>query len=208
MSPTGSWPTGSLTTTRTCILQKTIRPLKLRIVLNSCPTISRLQLQPMTQRKASRRHRKRTLITKNFELCWLDHCTYRSEEQVQNDRKFITLNEKTWCPVHLKIRHLEVQGNLSQEIKKEMGAQFQCQCLQDRRRPWMNSLLPLGIPQNSIVGQQREQISELQFDKFSTPSTFSCWKIRFKNQVTTCSDFHSEAMLGSKKWRWSIQWMN
>ena len=25
-------------------------------------------------------------------------------KQVQNDRKFVTLNEKTWCPVHLKIR--------------------------------------------------------------------------------------------------------
>ena len=27
------------------------------------------------------------------------------------------------------------------------------------------------------------------------PSTFSCWKIRFKNQVNTCSNFPSEAML-------------
>ena len=44
--------------------------------------------------------------------CWLHHCAYRSEKQVQNDRKFITLNEKTWCPVHLKIRW--AQGNLSQ----------------------------------------------------------------------------------------------
>ena len=31
---------------------------------------------------------------------------------MQNDRKFITLNEKTSCPVHLKIR--QAQGNLSQ----------------------------------------------------------------------------------------------
>ena len=44
----------------------------------------RLQLQPMTQRKASRRHPKRTLMTNNFELCWLHHCTCRSEEHVQN----------------------------------------------------------------------------------------------------------------------------
>ena len=27
------------------------------------------------------------------------------------------------------------------------------------------------------------------------PSTFLCWKIRFKNQATSCSDFPSEAML-------------
>ena len=35
-----------------------------------------------------------TLMTNNFVLCWLHHCTYRSEEQVQNDDKFIILNEK------------------------------------------------------------------------------------------------------------------
>ena len=59
----------------------------------------------------------------------------------------------------------------------------------------MSSTIQVDFPQNSMVGQQRHQISELQFDKFPTPSTFSCWKIRFKNQVTTCSDLPSEAML-------------
>ena len=54
----------------------------------------------------------------------------------------------------------------------------------------------MDIPQNSMVGQQ---ISELQFDKFPTKSSFLCWKLTFKNQVTTCSDFPSEAMLGSKE---------
>ena len=29
--------------------------------------------------------------------------------------------------------------------------------------------------------QQRLQCSELHFDKFPTPTTFACWKIRFKN---------------------------
>ena len=48
-------------------------------------------------------------------------------------------------------------------------------------------------------GQQRQQTSELQFDKFFTHSTLSCWKIRFKNQVTTCSDFPSGAMLWIKE---------
>ena len=59
----------------------------------------------------------------------------------------------------------------------------------------MSSLIPVDFPENSMIGQQRQQISELQFDKFTTPSTFLCWKIRFKNQGTTCSDFPSEAML-------------
>ena len=60
----------------------------------------------------------------------------------------------------------------------------------------INSLLPVDIPQNSMAGQQILQISELQFDKFSPHSTFSFWKMSFKNQVTTCSDFPwTEAML-------------
>ena len=42
--------------------------------------------------------------------------------------------------------------------------------------------------------QQRLQISELHFDKFHTRSSFSCWKIRFKTQVSSCSDFPSGAM--------------
>ena len=62
-----------------------------------------------------------------------------------------------------------------------------------RRPSTMSSLFPVDIPQNSLVGQQRQQISELRFDKFPAPSTFLCWKIRFKSQVTTCSDFPSEA---------------
>ena len=48
-------------------------------------------------------------------------------------------------------------------------------------------------------GQQGQQISELQIDKFSTPSSFLHWKMSFKNQVTTCSDFPSEALLRIKE---------
>ena len=31
-------------------------------------------------------------------------------------------------------------------------------------------------------------------DKFPTPATFACWKIRFKTEVCTCSQFPTEAM--------------
>ena len=53
----------------------------------------------------------------------------------------------------------------------------------------------MDIPQNTIVGQQRQQISELQFDKFPNPQSIFVWKIRFKNQVTTCSDVPSETFI-------------
>ena len=42
--------------------------------------------------------------------------------------------------------------------------------------------------------QQRLQSSDLQFDKFPTPATFACWKIRFTTKVCTCSPFSTEAM--------------
>ena len=47
---------------------------------------------------------------------------------------------------------------------------------------------------NYGADQQRLQISGLHFDKFPTPATFACWKIRFKTKVCTCSQFPTEAM--------------
>ena len=47
---------------------------------------------------------------------------------------------------------------------------------------------------NYGADQQRLQISDIHFDKFPTPATFACWKIRFKTEVRTCSQFPTEAM--------------
>ena len=47
---------------------------------------------------------------------------------------------------------------------------------------------------NYGADQQRLQISDLHFDKFPTPATLACWKIRFKTEVCTCSQFPTEAM--------------
>ena len=47
---------------------------------------------------------------------------------------------------------------------------------------------------NNGADQQRLQISDLHFDKFPTPATFACWKIRFKTEVCTCSQYPTEAM--------------
>ena len=63
----------------------------------------------------------------------------------------------------------------------------------------MSATMRVDFPQNSMDGQRREQISELQSDKFLNPQSFLVWKVRFKNQVTTCSLFPSEAMLWIKE---------
>ena len=47
---------------------------------------------------------------REFVLCWLHHCTYRREKQVQTDNEFITSTEKTLCQVHLVSEH--VRGDL------------------------------------------------------------------------------------------------
>ena len=54
-----------------------------------------------------------------------------------------------------------------------------------------NSVIPSEGDSSKNYGadQQRLQISDLHFDKFSTSATFSCWKIRFKTEVCTCSQF-------------------
>ena len=48
---------------------------------------------------------------------------------------------------------------------------------------------------NYGADQHRLHISDHHFDKFTTPATFACWKIRFKTEVCTCSQFPTEAML-------------
>ena len=68
------------------------------------------------------------------------------------------------------------------------------------RRPWTtSSTISVELPQNYKVGRQRQRISELQFDKIPNPPSLLVWEIRFKNQVTTCSDFPSDAMLWIKE---------
>ena len=59
-----------------------------------------------------------------------------------------------------------------------------------------NSFVPSEgrFSKNYGADQQRLQISDPHFDKFSTSATFACWKIRFKTEECTCSQFPWEAM--------------
>ena len=63
-------------------------------------------------------------------------------------------------------------------------------------RPAKNSVIPSEGDSSKDYGadQQRLQISDLHFDKFPKTATFACWKIRFKTEVCTCSQFPTEAM--------------
>ena len=68
------------------------------------------------------------------------------------------------------------------------------------RQPEIQSSLVEGDPsKNCGADHQRLQISDLHFDKFTTPATLACWKIRFKTEVCNCSQFPTEAMLWTKE---------
>ena len=72
-----------------------------------------------------------------------------------------------------------------------------CQSAQSTK----NSVIFSGgdFSKNFGADQQRLQISDLHFDKFPSLATFACWKIRFKTEVCTCSQFPTEAMLWIKE---------
>ena len=79
--------------------------------------------------------------------------------------------------------------------KKENQTPVQDQSCQSRPSA-KNSFIPSEGDSSKNYGadQERLQISDLHFDKFPTPATFAVWKIRFKTEVRTCSQFPSEAM--------------
>ena len=66
-----------------------------------------------------------------------------------------------------------------------------------------NSVIPSegGFSKNCGADQQRLQISDPHFDKFTTPATFACWKTRFKTEVVLVHNFLRKLCCGSKKWR-------
>ena len=84
--------------------------------------------------------------------------------------------------------------------KKENQTPVQDQRCQSRPSA-TNSVVPSEGDSSKNYGadHQRLQISDPHFDKFPTPATFACWKIRFKTEVCTCSQFPAEAMLWIKE---------
>ena len=76
--------------------------------------------------------------------------------------------------------------------RPEQNQDLRCQSVPSAK----NSVIFSGGDSSKNYGadQQRLQISDLHFDKFPTPATFACWKMRFKTEVCICSQFLTEAM--------------
>ena len=91
--------------------------------------------------------------------------------------------------------HISEQIHSSQAGKSENQTKVQDQRCQSGPSA-KNSVIVSGGDSSKNYGaeQQRLQISDLHFDKFPTPATFACWKIRFKTEVCTYPQFPTEAM--------------
>ena len=87
-------------------------------------------------------------------------------------------------PIHMSTAEKSGRPERDQDLRCQSGPSAK------------NSVIFSGgdYSKNYGADQQRLQISDLHFDKFPTPATFACWKIRFKTEVCTCSQFPTESM--------------
>ena len=94
-----------------------------------------------------------------------------------------------WCATIEELLHM---STAEKSERPEQNRDLRCQS----GPPARNSIIPGEGDSSKNYGadQQRLQISDLHFDKFPTPASFACWKIRFKTEVCTCSQFPTEAM--------------
>ena len=101
------------------------------------------------------------------------------------------------CPQELHQWNSSLEEPLHSSTVERSERQEQDQDLRCQSGPSAkNSVIFSGGDSSKNYGadQQRLQISDLHFDKFPTPATFACWKIRFKTEVCTGSQYPTEAM--------------
>ena len=89
--------------------------------------------------------------------------------------------------------HMSEPIHSSQAEKNETQTPVQDQRCQSGQSA-KNSVIFSGGDSSKNYGadQHRLQISHLHFDKFPSPATIACWKIRCKTEVCTCSQFPTE----------------
>ena len=72
----------------------------------------------------------------------------------------------------------------------------------------MNFFVSVDMSQSSMNGQQRQQISELQFDKFLLHHHLYVGRQDSEIRWLLVLIFPRKLCYGSKKWRWTIHWTN
>ena len=112
---------------------------------------------------------------------------------------FVNPDASSSAPYHQELNqwNSSIEEPLHSSTVEKSERQKQDQDLRCQSGPSaQNSVIFSGGDSSKNYGadQQRLQISYLHFDKFPSPATFACWKIRFKTEVCTCSQFPTEGM--------------
>ena len=137
-----------------------------------------------------------------------DSVSYR--RAAEKDRQALGTNmayRETFLQIHLHLHQLLILKNYINGIRpksrsihpqwRKVNGQNKIKIWdanQDRQPKIQSSSVEEIFEKNYGADQQRLQISDLHFDKFPTPATVACWKIRYKTEVCTCSQFPTEAM--------------
>ena len=163
---------------------------------------ARMSRQSTTLATTTRSTQMLRMTTSTPEIRWLHHCTYRCEKQVLNVRKFITVNEKTWCPVHLKIR--QVQGNLSRCFQAKIGW--------IKKRFPTERIFPLDINRFSgAMNPSSDSLSgQMLRNLFLMETEFTCllkqdlnsWSRSTKWNLLTLASVNSSNKLMLSGWNW------
>ena len=112
-----------------------------------------------------------TLASWHMEYIWIAGRRFRwSNFYVWFTPELLHASQRAWGSV------LQARGDRDSFRKRwpKVEAQFQCRRWQEGPST-MSSLIPVEFLQNSMVGQQRQQISELQFDNFPYHHSFLVW---------------------------------
>ena len=97
--------------------------------------------------------------------------------------------------------HMVKKGNVSANPTASSSALYP-----QESNPWISNVSEHTSPhvmgrilKETWADQQRLQISDPHFDKYTMPATFACWKIRFKTELCIRSQFLTEATLWIKE---------
>ena len=122
----------------------------------------------------------------------LEHTWYIGKRFCKSSRAFLAPYPQELNPWSSRISE---PIHSSQAVKNENQTPVQDQRCQSGLSAKNSFILSEGdFSKDSVADLQRLQISDLHFDKFTTPSTFAWWKIRFNTEVCTCSQLPTEAM--------------
>ena len=114
-------------------------------------------------------------------------------------REEIMLKESLWCDTrcyrtrNTKRDRISSTSNRNRDLfpkrwRAKIKAQFQCRCLREGRRPWVRQYR-WTFRRTPWLDSKDSNYRSCNSTKFPTPASFLCWKIRFRNQVTTFFSF-------------------